>query len=92
MSNEPANRLLLRQLIRNWVSLAGAVLAVSSFFAFLLLFALDMLSEHGNPYMGILAYMVAPGFLFLGIGLIVLGFGCIAARSAGPSRMPLRSP
>ncbi|MEI8386275.1 MAG: NapC/NirT family cytochrome c [Verrucomicrobiota bacterium] len=74
MSNELGNRLLLRKLIRNWVSLAGAVIAVGSFFAFLLLFALDMLSEHGNPYMGILAYMVAPGFLFLGIALIVLGF------------------
>jgi nitrate/TMAO reductase-like tetraheme cytochrome c subunit len=74
MSNEPANRLLLRKLIRNWVSLAGAVLAASSFFAFLLLFALDTISEHGNPYMGILAYMVAPGFLVFGFALIVVGF------------------
>jgi hypothetical protein len=49
MSNELENRLLLRKLIRNWVSLAGAVIAVGSFFAFLLLFALDILSEHGNP-------------------------------------------
>jgi nitrate/TMAO reductase-like tetraheme cytochrome c subunit len=74
MSAAPESRFVLRKLIRNWISLAGAVIAVGSFFAFLLLFALDMLSEHGNPYMGILAYVVAPGFLFSGIGLIALGF------------------
>ena len=75
MSKEdPASRLLLRRLIRNWVSLAGAVIGTGSFFAFLLLFALDILSEHGNPYMGILAYVVAPSFLFFGVVLVLLGY------------------
>jgi hypothetical protein len=64
----------LRSLIRNWISLAGAVIATGSFFAFLLLFALDIFSEHGNPYMGILAYVVAPGFLVLGVGLVLVGY------------------
>ena len=63
----------IRQHLRNWLSLAGAILAVSAFFAFLFLFAIDLLAHHGNPYMGILAYVVAPGFLFLGLLLIVLG-------------------
>jgi hypothetical protein len=58
---------------RNWLSLAGAVVALGSLFAFLLLFAIDLFAHHGNPYMGILAYVVAPGFLFLGLFLIVLG-------------------
>lgn len=74
MSKDPSNRFLLGKLIRNWVSLAGAVIAIGSCFAFLLLFALDILSEHGNPYMGILAYVVTPGFLFFGIALVVLGY------------------
>lgn len=74
MSQDPTSRFLLRKLIRNWVSLAGVVIATGSFFAFLLLFALDVLSEHGNPYMGILAYVVAPGFLASGIALVLLGF------------------
>jgi nitrate/TMAO reductase-like tetraheme cytochrome c subunit len=61
------------QQYRNWVSLSGVVVAVSSFFAFLLLFTIDILAHHGNPYMGILAYMVAPGFTALGVFLIALG-------------------
>ena len=74
MSNSPENRRSLRSLIRNWISLAGAVIATGSFFAFLLLFALDIFAEHANPYMGILAYVVAPGFLFLGVVLVLLGY------------------
>lgn len=61
-------------LFRNWISLAGTVLAFSAFFAFVLLFAVDLLAHHGNPYMGILAYVVAPGFLLLGLGLVAFGF------------------
>ena len=58
---------------RNWLSLAGAIVATGSLFAFLLLFAIDLFAHQGNPYMGILAYVVAPGFLFLGLFLIGLG-------------------
>jgi hypothetical protein len=58
---------------RNWLSLAGTVLALSAFFAFVLLLAVDMLAHQGNPYMGILAYVVAPGFLLLGLGMIAAG-------------------
>jgi len=74
MNSVTENRFSLRNLIRNWVSLSGAVIAAGSFFAFLLLFALDIFSEHGNPYMGILAYLVAPGFLFLGGVLVLVGY------------------
>lgn len=59
---------------RNWLTYAGAVVALGSFFAFLLLFAIDLFRRTSNPYLGILAYVVAPGFLFLGLGLIGLGF------------------
>jgi len=59
--------------LRNWLSAAGFVIALGSLFAFLLLFAIDLFAHHGNPYMGILAYVVAPGFLFLGTFLIFLG-------------------
>ena len=61
------------RLLRNWFSLAGAVLSASAFFAFLLLFAIDIIAHNGNPYMGILAYVVAPGFLFVGIGMMAAG-------------------
>jgi nitrate/TMAO reductase-like tetraheme cytochrome c subunit len=58
----------------NWVSLAGVVLAAGSLFAFLLLFALDLMGRgSGNPYLGILCYVVAPGFFFLGAAVTLAG-------------------
>lgn len=58
---------------RNWLTYAGAVVGVGSFFAFLLLFAIDVFARISNPYLGILAYVVAPSFLFLGLGMVLLG-------------------
>jgi len=60
--------------LRNWLSMSGAVLSISAFFAFVLLFAVDLFAAHGNPYMGILAYVVAPTFLILGLGIVLLGY------------------
>ena len=60
-------------LLRNWLSLAGLVIAVGSLFSFLLLFILDAAAHLANPYLGILTYMVAPGFLITGLFLILLG-------------------
>ncbi len=61
------------QQYRNWISLSGLVVATASFFAFLFLFVIDIIAHHGNPYMGILAYIVSPFFLGLGFVLIYLG-------------------
>ena len=58
---------------RNWLSLSGGIIALGSVFSFILLFALDFFSHHGNPYMGILAYVVAPVFFILGSFLIFVG-------------------
>jgi nitrate/TMAO reductase-like tetraheme cytochrome c subunit len=55
------------------VSLSGFVVAGASLFAFVLLFAVDLFAHHGNPYMGILAYVVSPVFFALGSFLVVLG-------------------
>jgi len=63
----------LTRYFRNWISWAGIVLAVSAVFAFLLLFAIDVFARHRSPYVGILAYLVAPFFLFLGLGLTITG-------------------
>jgi nitrate/TMAO reductase-like tetraheme cytochrome c subunit len=60
--------------LRNWLSLAGMVLCVSAVFAFILLVAVDLFATHANPYMGILAYVVAPMFFFMGLGLVILGY------------------
>src|SRR5690349_6573724 len=58
---------------RNWMSLMGLVVMVGSLFSFLLLLLLDATAHFANPYIGILTYLVAPGFLVIGIGLAILG-------------------
>jgi nitrate/TMAO reductase-like tetraheme cytochrome c subunit len=58
---------------RNWLSLAGLVILIGSFFSFVLLFLVDSLAHYSNPYVGLLTYLVAPGFLALGLFLTTLG-------------------
>ncbi len=60
-------------LLRNWTSLTGIVLMAASGFAFLLLFFLDAVAPMSNPYVGILAYLVAPAFFFCGLALAIIG-------------------
>jgi nitrate/TMAO reductase-like tetraheme cytochrome c subunit len=60
-------------LFRNWLSLAGAVIAVGSVFAVLFLFAIGLFLSRSNPYLGILVYILAPVFFFLGVALIIAG-------------------
>lgn len=73
MSDSPAPRQPFKHYLRNWTSWAGIVLAISAVFAFLLLIAIDFMAGHRNPYVGILAYVAAPGFFLLGVVLIVIG-------------------
>jgi len=63
----------MRKLFRNPISLAGAALAAVAFANILFLFVIDLTSDHPSPYVGILAYMVAPAFLIAGLALIPLG-------------------
>ena len=60
--------------LRNWLSLAGAITAIGSLFAFVFLVAIDTFAREGNPYLGILTYLVAPTFLILGLALILAGW------------------
>lgn len=60
--------------LRNWISLSGMVLALAAFFAFLMLFGMDFFAAHASPYMGILAYVVAPMFLMTGLLMTLVGY------------------
>src|SRR5262245_52420711 len=74
MSAEPTTEKMPRfGFFRNWLSLAGIVLSMASLFCFALLFLLDSLSHFANPYIGVLTYLLAPSFLFLGIAMSVAG-------------------
>ena len=62
-----------RNHFQNWISLVGLIISIGGFFAFVLLMAIDLFAHHGNPYMGLLAYVIAPGFMIL--GAIIAFFG-----------------
>jgi nitrate/TMAO reductase-like tetraheme cytochrome c subunit len=61
------------QLVQNPISLVGIAIAVVALGNVLFFFFLDVTSSHSNPYVGILAYMVAPAFLILGLAMILFG-------------------
>jgi len=63
----------VRGMLRNPVSLIGVALAAVSLANILFLVLIDVLSERPAPYIGILAYMVGPAFLILGLALIPVG-------------------
>jgi nitrate/TMAO reductase-like tetraheme cytochrome c subunit len=60
-------------IFRNWLSWTGFVVVVGSLFSFVLLFLLDSMASVSNPYVGILTYLVAPGFLVIGLALAGIG-------------------
>ena len=60
-------------LIKNPISLIGLALAVVAFANILFLVLIDILSSQPAPYLGVLAYMVAPAFLIVGLILIPIG-------------------
>jgi hypothetical protein len=62
-----------RSLLENWISLLGAIVAACAFFAVIILIAFDLLGESHSPYLGILTYLVTPGFLVAGLLLVVVG-------------------
>jgi nitrate/TMAO reductase-like tetraheme cytochrome c subunit len=59
--------------MKNWLSLFGSIVAAASFFAVLCLMAMDFFAGFANPYMGVLTYLISPGFLVLGLFLILVG-------------------
>jgi nitrate/TMAO reductase-like tetraheme cytochrome c subunit len=66
------------------------VVAAGSLFAFLLLLTLDLTGKGAaNPYLGILSYLVAPGFLFLGLAMVLLGAWQERRHRRTPSHLPL---
>jgi nitrate/TMAO reductase-like tetraheme cytochrome c subunit len=58
---------------RNWTSLSGLVVMAAAVFSFFFLFALDAMAHFSNPYVGLLTYLLAPGFILLGFVVFVVG-------------------
>jgi len=63
----------VRLLPRNLVGQAGISLAIVSAGNILVFTLIDLIAQRPNPYVGILAYMVAPGFLIFALVLLAIG-------------------
>jgi nitrate/TMAO reductase-like tetraheme cytochrome c subunit len=61
------------KLYKNPISLIGMALAAVAFANILVLFFLDSFSHISSPYVGILAYMVAPAIMIVGLVMIPIG-------------------
>ena len=60
----------VRELLRNPLSLIGLALAIVSLVSVLFLHLIEATAIRPSPYLGVLAYMMAPGFFILGLALI----------------------
>ena len=56
-----------RSHFNNWISAIGAVVAAGGLFSFFFLAWMDLVKGDKNPYLGIFTYIVAPGFLIVGL-------------------------
>lgn len=65
----------LPQSVYNWTSVIGGAIAVLSFLVFVVLFAISFFFDQGSSYLGLLIYIIVPGFLVLGLMLIPIGMG-----------------
>ncbi len=57
----------------NTLTLLGAAIAAVSFGLIVFLMVLELLTEEPKPYMGIIAFVVLPTFLIIGLALIAAG-------------------
>ncbi|MFA5804046.1 MAG: NapC/NirT family cytochrome c [Melioribacteraceae bacterium] len=57
---------------QNWVSLIGATIALISLFMIIFLFAITF-SSGGGTYLGLVVYIILPGFLVFGLIIIPIG-------------------
>src|SRR5665213_723779 len=62
-----------RSNFNNWISAIGGVVALGALFSFALLAWIDFTQGDKNPYLGIFTYIVAPGFLCVGLAMVFFG-------------------
>ena len=74
-------------LLQNWISLTGLVVVTGSVFSFFMLLMLDAVAHFSNPYISILTWMVAPGFLISGMVLTLIGALRARHRRVGSASM-----
>ena len=73
MTPEPTTPLRQPSLLRNWLSLAGAALAVVCLANIFILILLEAFATRENPYIGILTWVVFPTVLLFALLVVPLG-------------------
>lgn len=79
-------------LSRNLISFIGVVLATSIFLTMAVFFLADFYGSGANPYTGIVAYLILPGFFLLGLILIPIGMAVKHHREVQGKRLPEKYP
>ncbi|MCB1051046.1 MAG: hypothetical protein H6510_01470 [Acidobacteria bacterium] len=73
----------------NWISMAGVLVTLLAFGAFVVLVLLEQTSSQSSPYLGILTFLIVPIFLILGLALIPLGMWRYRKRHQAGAKYPL---
>jgi nitrate/TMAO reductase-like tetraheme cytochrome c subunit len=73
-----------RGLLRNPISLGGIALALVGLANVFIFVFIGAIAKNPGPYIGVLAYMVSPGFLVLGLLLVLLGL-LVERRKKSPT-------
>lgn len=74
-----------RMLLRNPVSLAGVALVIVAMANIFIFVLIDAIAVKPSPYVGILAYMVSPAFLVLGLLIVAVGMLLERRKHVAPS-------
>lgn len=79
-------------LVYNPITIAGSAIALTSFGLILFLIVLEMTAHTSKPYMGIIAFVILPAFLIM--GLLIVAYGVLKEhkkRQSGQS-VPAKFP
>lgn len=69
--------------VKNWVSLAGAIVALTSVFMIIFLFIVTTVLRSQAAYLGLIIYILLPGVMVMGLLLIPLGMFLKNRREKG---------
>src|ERR1039457_3110585 len=76
----------------NWISLTGVVLVTTCTVFWLFLLPVMLSGGPGNPYLGILIFMLLPGGFFMSLFLIPLGIVLKRRRQGKVTKVILKAP
>ena len=66
-------KLKLPHSTHNWLTIAGAIISLISFFLIIFLFLITIAFNQGGSYLGLVIYILLPAFLVFGLILIPIG-------------------